>query len=436
MNRRRVDLLSPPFSGHLHPLLGVGRRLARDVDVRVISTESAEARIRASGLQPHSLLPGRDAEIWAIAEAPARSTPLQLHAQFRANLALMAQFQRELDALYRDTAPDLVIADFTLPIAGYTALARGIPWWTSLPSPCVMETRDGPPAYLGGLPPRADLLGRARDAAGRGLVRLFKRGVVFLHRDAVRSLGLPGVYRADGSEAAYSPERVLAFGLRELEFATEWPAAVRFVGYPRYTPPGLGQTPHFAAGRPHVLVSIGTHQLHLKDQVAAATIAAARALPQVEFHFSDGRGTAVHHVKEGNFQRLGLVHYDLVPRYDLVVHHAGAGVMYQTLAAGLPAVVRPLGFDQFDNATRLCAAGLAVRLRSLDDLAGTVARALADDGSAAVRRRYRELIAGASPEERVSAMVGEYFASRSKQSPDRWRDQPSHDVGAFSREMS
>jgi UDP:flavonoid glycosyltransferase YjiC (YdhE family) len=413
VSRPRVDLLAPPFSGHLHPLLGIGRRLARDVDVRVISTESADARIRASGLQAHSLLPGRDQEIWAIAEPPARSTPWLMLSQFRANLDLMAQFQRELRELYRHTPPDLVIADFTLPIAGYTALACGIPWWTSVPSPCVMETGDGPPAYLGGLMPRADLLGRARDAAGRALTRTFKRGVVFLLRDAVRKLGLPGPYRADGSEAAYSAECVLALGQPELEFATKWPAAVRFVGYPRYTPPGLGQTPDFAEGRAHVLVSIGTHQPHLKDQVAAATIAAARALPQVEFHFTDGRSTVMHHTREGNFQRLGFVHYDLIPRYDLIVHHAGTGVMYHTLAAGIPAVVRPLDFDQFDYATRLCAAGLAMRLRSLDDLAATVERALRDDSSAEVRRRFRELIASASPEERVSAMVGEYLGPAS-----------------------
>jgi len=256
------------------------------------------------------------------------------------------------------------------------------------------------------LAPRADLLGRARDAAGRALVRAFKRGVVFLLRDAVRSLGLPGPYRADGSEAAYSSECVLAFGVRELEFAEQWPAAVRFVGYPRYTPPGLGRTPNFVADRAHVLVSIGTHQPHLKDQVAAATAAAARAMPQVEFHFTDGRATATHHVTEGNFQRLGFVRYDLIPRYDVIVHHAGTGVMYETLAAGVPAIVRPVDFDQFDNATRLCAAGLAVRLRSLDDLAGAVARALADDGRAGeARLRYRRLVLGASPEERVSAMV-------------------------------
>jgi UDP:flavonoid glycosyltransferase YjiC (YdhE family) len=272
-----------------------------------------------------------------------------------------------------------------------------------------METRDGPPAYLGGLVPRADLLGRARDAAGRALIRTFKRGVVYLHRDALRSLGLPGVYRADGSENVYSAECVLAFGLRELEFAKQWPTAVRFVGYPRYTPPGLGQAPDFAPGRTHVLVSIGTHQLHHKERVAAATVAAARALPQVEFHFTDGRATAMHHVRDGNFQRLGFVHYDLIPRYDLIVHHAGTGVMYETLAAGLPAVVWPLGFDQFDYATRLCAAGLAVRLRSLDDLAGAVEHALADDGSAELRRRFRELVVSAPSEERVSTMVGEYF---------------------------
>ena len=425
---RRVDLIAPPFSGHLHPILGIGRRLARDgLQVRVISTESAAARIRDTGLQPHSLLAGKDDAIHAIAEPPraVRGNPLRLNAQLRANLALLGQFQQELRALYRIAPPDLAIVDFTLPIAGFVAREIGVPWWTSLPSPCALETADGPPTYVGGWLPRHDWIGRVRDAAGRLIIRGFKHGVVRLHRRTLNELGLPGPYREDGSEAAYSPECILALGLRELEFARQWPAAVHFVGPVRYTPPNLGDPPTFVPGRRHVLVSLGTHLRAHKDRIAAAVEAAARALPDVEFHFTDGRvaGAGIAQVEPTkpmtemkatgggpeNFQRLPFIDYGLLPRYDLVVHHAGAGILNETIAAGLPAIVLPIDYDQFDNAARLRAAGLAVGLRSLTDLPRAVARALAttdtDDAAKGIRQRYRDLIASQPGEARISALV-------------------------------
>jgi UDP:flavonoid glycosyltransferase YjiC (YdhE family) len=435
---RRVDLIAPPFSGHLHPILGIGRRLAHDgFQVRVISTESAAARIRATGLQPHPLLAGKDDDIHAIAEPPraVRGNPLRLNAQLRANLALLGQFQRELRALYRISAPDLAIVDFTLPIAGFAAREAGVPWWTSLPSPCVLETVDGPPAYVGGWLPRHDWIGRLRDATGRLVVRGFKRGVVRLHRQTMNELGLPGPYREDGSEAAYSSECILALGLRELEFARQWPEAVRFVGPVRYTPPNLGAPPAFVTGRRHVLVSLGTHLHAHKDRIAAAAEAAGRALPDVEFHFTDGRvpgiatgaisgavmgtGAQVDATRGGleNFQRLPFIDYGLLPRYDLVVHHAGAGILNETIAAGLPAIVMPIDYDQFDNAARLRAAGLAIGLRSLTDLPRAIERALAEicagtDDSAqakAIRQHYRDLVLSQPGEECISALVRQHL---------------------------
>jgi UDP:flavonoid glycosyltransferase YjiC (YdhE family) len=420
-----VDLIAPPFSGHLHPLLGIGRRLACDgLRVRVISTESAQARIIASGLEPLCVLAGADDAVHAIAEPPeaVRSNPFRLNAQFRANLALLGRFQEELRAHYRQHAPHLAIVDFTLPLAGFIARELGVPWWTSLPSPCALETPDGPPTYLGGLQPRDDLIGRVRDAAGRLLVRSFKRTVVYWHRETLRALGLPKAYREDGSEAAYSPECILALGLRELEFARRWPPAVRFVGPVRYTPPGLGQMPPFVPGHRHVLVSLGTHLPQHKDRIAAATRAAAQALPHLEFHFTDGRVRADVRVDAhaydnrhapANFHRLPFIDYGLLPRYDLVVHHAGAGILNETIAAGLPAIVLPLDYDQFDNAARLQTAGLAMRLRSLADLPRAIEQALASENggdAASLRAHYRDLMLKQDTEARISALVRERLA--------------------------
>ena len=57
------------------------------------------------------------------------------------------------------------------------ATRLGIRWWTSLPSPCVLETPDGPPPYVGGLLPSTGRWDSLQHAAARRLTRLFKRGV-------------------------------------------------------------------------------------------------------------------------------------------------------------------------------------------------------------------------------------------------------------------
>jgi len=234
----------------------------------------------------------------------------------------------------------------------------------------------------------------------------------------MNELGMRGPYREDGSEAVYSDECILALGLRELEFAREWPKAVRFVGPVRYTPPNLGEPPTFATGRRHVLVSLGTHLRAHKDRIADAVEAAARALPEVEFHFTDGRvrpadAPIVHTGRRPpNFQRPPFINYGLLPRYDLVVHHAGAGILNETIAAGLPAIVLPIDYDQFDNAARLRAAGLAIGLRSLTDLPRVVARALADAHTGegkTIRQRYRDLILSQPGEEAIGALVRQHL---------------------------
>lgn len=63
-------------------------------------------------------------------------------------------------------------------------------------------------------------------------------------------------------------------------------------------------------------------------------------------------------------------------RYALVIHHGGAGILYACLAAGLPAIVYPLDYDQFDHAARLQVAGAAWWLRDLDGLPALLRQAL------------------------------------------------------------
>ena len=415
MNRPRIELLAPPFAGHLHPILAIGRALSDIADIEVISTEAAQPRIRAAGLTGSAVVPGADAALKAIVDPPhaVGAHPLRLHAQFQRSLELLEAFGKALDSRYSQRRPDLVIADFTLPVAGGAAQRRGIPWWTSHPSPCVIEAPGGPPAYLGGWMPGIGALGRSRDAVAAKAVRGFKWSVHRLHRRRLAALGFPSLYRDhdngdDGSEAAYSPECILGLGLRELEFERAWPAALHFVGPMLWSPPDIGAAPP-DDGAANVLATLGTHLGWAKQRMGEHLDTVALALPAIRLHFSDGRPDAGANAGAGAahraLQRHAWVDYpSWVPRMRAVLHHGGAGVMWECLRAGVPALVLPNDYDQFDHAARLQAAGVALRLRHPREIEPALRRLL--NGDHALRPgRFVEALRPGMAEARVVALV-------------------------------
>ncbi|WP_181411100.1 hypothetical protein [Nocardioides humi] len=206
---RRVDLVAPPMAGHLHPVLGIAARLAQEprLDVRVVSTAAAQPAITAAGVAGLALLDGADEVIETVVNPPYRigSDPRLLFRQFRAAVALQADFRRELLAAWGRCQPDLVVADFTMGAVGTAADEIGVPWWTTHPSPCAIEGRAGPPSYLGGWRPGSSAAGRARDAAGRAAVRGFKRVAPRLAGVRLADVGMARIHREDGSESIYSP---------------------------------------------------------------------------------------------------------------------------------------------------------------------------------------------------------------------------------------
>lgn len=382
MSRPRIELLAPPFAGHLHPILAIGRVLRDIADVTVVSTERAQARIRTAGLNGIAVVPGADEALRGIVDPPHAigAHPLRLHAQFRRSLDLLDAFASALDARYARVRPDLLIADFTLPVAGPVAKRHRISWWTSHPSPCVIEAPGGPPAYLGGWMPGAGMLGKLRDDIAARVVRSFKTGVHRLHRRRLDALGFPSLYRDDGSEAAYSDECILGLGLRELEFERAWPAALRFVGPLLWSPPDTGATLPDNDGGTHVLATLGTHLGFAKNDLATQLDSVARLHPGIRLHFSDGRLDDGVDFEHRALHRHAWVDYpSWVPRMRAVLHHGGAGVMWECLRAGVPALVLPNDYDQFDHAARLQAAGVAVRLRHPHEIGPALRRLLDGD---------------------------------------------------------
>lgn len=393
MRRKKVLLVGPPFCGHLHPLLGVACRLQAVAEVKVLSTPGGVAAARKAGLPGREIMAAHEQTVWEIAEpgSDVKNNPLLLYRQLKGNVGLMVRMKQELDAVFAEEKPDLVIADFTVPVAGLSAMQQGIGWWTTLPSPCVFETVDGPPAYFGGQRPATTAFQEVKQAGMRQATRVFKRLMWRLFRREFRGIGFDHVYCPDGSEAVYSPQRILALGVKAIEFPRSYPASFHFTGPVLYTPPFEGTEPAFASDdRPHVLVSLGTHLPQAKAALAAQVREMAQRHPGLVFHFTYGKEAHGNVSSQGNYHEYPYISYqEHLPRYRLVVHHAGAGVMNHCLRHGVPAVVHPVDFDQFDNAARLVAAGVALRVQAgSGDLETVILQALQ---SQALKERCAEM---------------------------------------------
>jgi UDP:flavonoid glycosyltransferase YjiC (YdhE family) len=285
-----------------------------------------------------------------------------LLAQFRENLAMLPAIRHELQTIWQAERPDMVVADSVAPVGGLVCDALGIPWITTIGTPFAIENRRGVPAYCGGWSPGG---WPARDALGRFVIRNFKRAVAWYFRREFALLGGGFPHRADGTERIYSPRAILGFGIRELEFARDWPPAFEMIG-PVIDCPDEGPALNFPQARKRVLVSVGTHLLWAKRELVGNVVRLAESFPEVHFVVSMGG-----HGESIVCAAPRVTVYPFVPYqrdlhvFDAVIHHGGAGVTYAAILKGVPSVVVPHDYDQFDYAARVAYHGLGVRARSI-----------------------------------------------------------------------
>lgn len=96
---------------------------------------------------------------------------------------------------------------------------------------------------------------------------------------------------------------------------------------------------------------------------------------------------------------------------DLVVHHGGSGTSWTALSHGKPAVVVPLGGDQFRNADILSATGAVITCTPTrrSDLASAIATGLDEpthsERAAAISRANAALPSVAELAHRISSLA-------------------------------
>lgn len=192
------------------------------------------------------------------------------------------------------------------------------------------------------------------------------------------SLGLPPVERACDD---WLHRADLVLGMFPAWFATvqpDWPP-VALAGFPLFDQGATqGLSPELQAfldaGTPPIGFTTGTANAVSHRFFEAATRACV-ALGR--------RGLLITHTASQLPASLppGVMHVDyapfsrLLPRLAAFVHHGGIGTTSQALRAGVPQLVRPMGYDQFDNASYVRELGAG---RVVSDGAGAwrLARAL------------------------------------------------------------
>lgn len=176
----------------------------------------------------------------------------------------------------------------------------------------------------------------------------------------------------------------------------DWPRQLVLADFPLYDH-GEGQplSPELLrfieAGPPPVGISAGTatanSQQFFQTSIAACQAAGLRAVLLSPFagHIPQNLPADIMHVSYAPYGSL-------LPRLAAFVHHGGIGSTSQALRAGVPQLVRPVAYDQFDNSARTTELGVGRELLVKQYTPRQVAETLATlTGDPAIRQRCREV---------------------------------------------
>jgi rhamnosyltransferase subunit B len=395
-DRKLLNVLLPTMgsAGDVHPFIALGAALqARGHRATILTNPIFQALIEAQGI---GFLPVGTAE-----EANAAIANPELW-HLRKGFQILAQVVGPaIEQIYRliekHADSRTVVAFSSLALGARVAQEKlGIPSASVHLQPSVIRTL----ADQG-------MMGPVRLSVSRpkwfkqGLFRIIDaaildRGVKAPLNDLRARLGLTPVDRVM-HRWLHSPQLVIAF-FPEWFAAPQpdWPANTHAVGFPLWDSDGeaapLAEAEEFlnAASAPIVFTpgSAGsTMQRFFKESVRAARQLGMRAMLVTNYP------EQVPANLPANIKVFGYLPFSQVlPRAALLVYHGGVGTLAQGIKAGVPHLVVPHGYDQFDSGWRIEQLGLGKSIPQRRYRAARVARTieniLGDKGSAQRRADY------------------------------------------------
>lgn len=354
----RMLLVAMGSAGDVNPFVGIGLALKRrGHDVTVITNEHFRGAVEQTGLDFAPA--GTDAQYAAAIDHPDFWHPTKGPAAlFRLAISTMPETVERVTELHIPGETVLVAPPQALgaPIA---AEKLGIPFASVFPNPIILRSVHCPPktpmmsipSWLG--PWGVGLLYRYLE----GKIEDLLSEKVNAYRASLGLLNRQLVYRSWRDHAA----RIIGLWPEWLyEPQPDWPQQAVVSGFIEYdgqatvSSSGTDDTAFdLGAVDDHPIVfTCGTAMAQGRDFYAAAADAcrildrSGLLLTQHARQLPSALPPNVRHVRYAPLARL-------LPKASALVHHGGAGTMARGLKAGIPQVVMPLAYDQFDNLDRL-----------------------------------------------------------------------------------
>ena len=367
----KVLIAASPLTGHVNPLLAVGRLLARRGDtVLVVTDPSFRQKVESSGLRL-TAYEDRGAATYLephLPPGPVRWTH-EFEHRFIEPMATQAAVLRET---IRTEAPDVIVAGSLflgiLPLLLDATTCRP-PIIVLNISFLFLDRPDDAPVGMGLLPARDDIE-RARYAALKvGLDASFVRPVRALTDARLARLGARPLPASLTQSLAILPDAFLQPSVREFEydFGT-FPPGLRFVGLLPTTPMAVAVPewwPDLESGKSIILVTQGTLANADFSELLEPTLQALEGRDDLLIVATTGGRSVeeIHCEIPANGRVATFLPFDvLLPKIDLLVTNGGYGSVSQALAAGVPIVSAGLTEDKAEVGARIEWSGVGLNL--------------------------------------------------------------------------
>ena len=366
MKKIKIDVVALPLSGHLYPTMNLLAPLLQNpqYEIRLFTGPQKKAVAEAVGFQVLPILEGHVKEFEKVANNKEQLGIISAYRQLSASLDLVNLVSDQLIQEWTNHRPDIVIVDFITLSGGLVAEQMGIPWITTMATQFAIETTEGPPCFFGGMGTPQNSWQVLEQFLARKITHLGKRIVTLLLRDRLRRYHFK-LYNQKGQETIYSPYSILGIGMKEVELKKGFPEHYKWVG-PSGASVEAGEDYPLDLSlfmeRKKVLMTCGTQLAWAKENLIYQATQLANAHPDCHFFVTRGLGGQPFKC-EDLMENLSLVSYlpykEYIPQMDYVIHHGGAGIFYQCIIYGKPALILPHDYDQFDYAVRGVEAGVA-----------------------------------------------------------------------------
>lgn len=370
----KAILSAPGSRGDVNPMIAIGRHLKSLGHEVVISVAAPYADLaRQAGLEVEAVISDAsfdravgNANVWRPVHGP-----LQI---FRVMIRDFLAKHREV--IERQSVPgETVLVAHPLDLVSriFREANQGLPLVGVHLQPVILRTLNEPPRLSPWWfePRRPPWL---IDTCYRGIDHLVIDPLLRRHVNQLRrQYGLTRPIRRVMDRWWLSPDATMALYPRQFAPATDgFCAGLQHCGFPLDDVSGDDFSP--PDDRPVVFTS-GTANRHCRkffERAVEACVELGRSgvlLSSYPENFPVGLPATIKCHRYVSLRQL-------LPHCAAIVHHGGIGTTSQAFAAAIPQVIRPLAFDQFDNAERVERLGCGRWLRRDSDLAGVIKEVL------------------------------------------------------------